>query len=107
ASVLNLEKSAVGAEDRNRTVVRHLARLHMINLGSLIKRSLIRVLSAFSSPAVHAAQVLPRRGANRPRRADRRHADPFSAHGSDGSQRMNGGVFLTLVRPAVARLTAA
>src|SRR5439155_942039 len=33
ASVFHLEQAAVGAEDRNRAVVRHLARLHMINLG--------------------------------------------------------------------------
>src|SRR5213594_2148319 len=44
ASVFHLEQAAVWAEDRNRAVVGHLARLHMINLGSLIKRSLIRVL---------------------------------------------------------------
>src|SRR6266571_5594456 len=47
ASVLHLEQAAVGAEDRNRAVVRHLARLHLINLGPLVKRSLIRVLSGF------------------------------------------------------------
>src|SRR5207244_9667002 len=44
ACVLDLEQAAVGAEDRNRAVVCHLARLHLINLGPLIKRSLIRVL---------------------------------------------------------------
>src|SRR5947199_3252 len=56
ASVFHLEQAAVGAEDRNRAVVRHLARLHMINLGPLIKRSLIRVLFRVSANAVRAAQ---------------------------------------------------
>src|SRR2546427_13121152 len=44
ACVLDLEQAAVGAEDRNRAVVCHLARLHLITLGPLIKRSIIRVL---------------------------------------------------------------
>src|SRR5712691_4480829 len=83
ASVFHLEQAAVWAEDRNRAVVRHLARLHMINLGPLIKRSLIRVLFRFSPRAVRAAQVFPSRGANRSGCADRRHADRFSADGTD------------------------
>src|SRR5712691_7104237 len=66
ASVFHLEQAAVWAEDRNRAVVRHLARLHMINLGPLIKRSLIRVLFRLSANAVRAVQVFASRRANRP-----------------------------------------
>src|SRR5438094_929265 len=67
ASVFHLEQAAVGAEDRNRAVVRHLARLHMINLEPLIKRSLIRVLFRVSANAVRAAQVFASCRSNRSR----------------------------------------
>src|SRR5256712_2033255 len=103
ASVCHLEQAAVWAEDRNRAVVRHLARLHMINLGPLIKRSLIRVLFGLSATTVRAVQVFASRRANRSRCADRRHADRFSADGTDVVQRMNRGVFLEMGGPDEAQ----
>src|SRR5436309_6303321 len=96
ASVFHLEQAAVWAEDRNRAVVGHLARLHMINLGPLIKRSLIRVLFGFSASAPAAVQVFASRRANRSRCADRRDADLFSADGTDVVQHMDSGVFLEM-----------
>src|SRR2546427_3811059 len=103
ATVFHLEQAAVWAEDRNRAVVRHLARLHMINLGPLIKRSLIRVLFRVSTNAVRAAQVFASRRSNRSRCADRRHADPFSADGTDVAERVDRGVFLEMGGPGKAQ----
>src|SRR5881296_2551226 len=99
ASVFHLEQAAVGAEDRNRAVVRHLARLHMINLGPLIKRSLIRVLFGVAASAVGAVQVFSSRRANRSRCADRRHADRFSADGTDVVERMDRSVLIEMGGP--------
>src|SRR5881296_2689940 len=103
ASVFHLEQAAVWAEDRNRAVVRHLARLHMINLGPLIKRSPIRVPFSFSATAVRAVQVFASCRANRSRCADRRHADAFPADGTDVVQGMDRGVFLEMGRPDEAQ----
>src|SRR3989454_508631 len=103
ASVFHLEQAAVWAEDRNRAVVRHLARLHMINLGPLIKRSLIRVLFGVAASAVGAVQVFATRRSNRSRCADRRHADRFSADGTDAAQRMDRSVLLEMGGPGEAQ----
>src|SRR6266705_2500826 len=105
ASVFHLEQAAVWAEDRNRAVVRHLARLHMINLGPLIKRSLIRVLfaSRVSATAVGAVQVFASRRSNRSRCADRRHANPFSADSTDVGECVDRGVFLVMGGPGDAQ----
>src|SRR3989441_7455738 len=99
ASVFHLEQAAVWAEDRNRAVVRHLARLHMINLGPLIKRSLIRVLFGVAASAVGAVQVFATRRSNRSRCADRRHADRFSADGTDVVDRMDRSVLIEMGGP--------
>src|SRR5437870_7950770 len=103
ASVFHLEQAAVGAEDRNRAVVRHLARLHMINLGPLIKRSLIRVLFRFLASAVRSAQILAGRCANRPGGPNGRHADRFSPERSDGIQRVDRRVLFEMGCPDEAR----
>src|SRR5881397_851899 len=99
ASVFHLEQAAVGAEDRNRAVVRHMARLHMINLGPLIKRSLIRVLFRFLASAVRSAQILAGRCANRPGGPNGRHADRFSPERSDGIQRVDRRVLFEMGCP--------
>src|SRR5881296_2623402 len=99
ASVFHLEQAAVWAEDRNRAVVRHLARLHMINLGPLIKRSPIRVPFSFSATAVRAVQVFASCRANRSRCADRRHANRFSADGTDVVERMDRSVLIEMGGP--------
>src|SRR6266571_2101702 len=103
ASVFHLEQAAVGAEDRNRAVVRHLARLHIINLRPLIKRSLIRVLFGLSANAVRAAQVFASCRSNRSRCADRRHANPFSADGTDVAERVDRSVLLEMGGPGKAQ----
>src|SRR5713226_1084255 len=105
ASVFHLEQAAVGAEDRNRAVVRHLARLHMINLGPLIKRSLIRVLFGLLARAVRSAQILTSRRANCPGGPNRRHADRFSTEVSDGIQRVDRRVLFEMGRSDEARRT--
>src|SRR5206468_9862178 len=48
---------------------------------------------------VRAAQVFASRRANRSGRADRRHADPFSADHPDPVERLDRGVFLEMSRP--------
>src|SRR2546428_1862826 len=103
ASVFHLEQAAVWAEDRNRAVVRHLAPLHMINLGPLIKRSLIRVLFRLSANAVRAAQVFASCRSNGSRCADRGHLDRFSANGTDVIQRMDRSVLLEMGGPGEAQ----
>src|SRR2546427_12557984 len=52
----------------------------LINLGLLIKRSLIRVLLSVPPNANRRVQVLPRRRADRPRGGHRRHPPRFAPH---------------------------